>query len=169
MKKKEKTTTDKTLLETKIHPLIDALDFSRLKHKLMVSDDSEKWTFDQCETAEREYKRFLTLIKVNPGIEIVPTKQMDKFWHQHILDTSAYQRDCRQVFGYFLHHYPYFGINGKEDQENLSRTFVKTKELYKKTFGIEIDNQEASRCQDHACHVESSCACRVAGACKNHK
>src|SRR4051812_31397808 len=117
--------------ESGIHESIEKLDFVRIKQKLMVSDEGEKWTFELCELAEREYKRFLTLIKINPKLEIVPTKLMDKFWHQHILDTVAYRRDCLEVFGYFLHHFPYFGIYGKEDQENLAKTFEKTKSLYR--------------------------------------
>lgn len=162
-------TTVTTLKITGIHPSIDALDFSRIKHKLMVSEEGEKWTFEECEFSEREYKRFLTLIKHNPKEEIVPTKTMDRFWHQHILDTIAYHEDCLKVFGHFLHHFPYFGIYGKKDQENLSRTFKKTKSLYEKTFGEAIEGTEASRCKDHSCHVESDCACRSSGACKNHK
>ena len=153
--------------ETGIHPEIEKLDFARIKHKLMVRDDIEKMSFELCELAEREYKRFLTLIKVNPKMEIVPTKLMDKFWHQHILDTVAYQEDCLQVFGYFLHHFPYFGIYGKKDQVNLSKSFKKTKNLYFDFFGEHIDAPEPSRCEGHACHVESECACRVSGACKN--
>jgi hypothetical protein len=155
--------------ESGIHESVEKLDFARIKHKLMVSDEDEKWTFELCELAEREYKRFLTLIKIHPKLEIVPTKLMDKFWHQHILDTVAYRRDCLEVFGYFLHHFPYFGIYGKEDQENLAKTFEKTKSLYRICFGEEINAPEASRCEDHACHVESECACRVSGACKNRK
>lgn len=168
MKKNLAVTNFLLISETGIHPQIEQLDFARLKHKLMVSEDGEPWSFEECENAEREYKRFLTLIKLNPGLEIVPTKQMDKFWHQHILDTVAYQNDCMQIFGFFLHHFPYFGINGKEDQENLFKTFEKTKQLYLEAFGEGIEIPIASRCQDHACHVESSCKCRVEGACKNH-
>lgn len=154
---------------TGINSEVEKLDFSRIKHKLMVSEDNEKMSFELSELAEREYKRFLTLVKANPKIEIVPTKLMDKFWHQHILDTVAYQKDCMQVFGYFLHHFPYFGIYGKNDQENLSHSFQKTKDLYRNYFCEEIDAPEASRCEGHACHVESECACRVSGACRNRK
>lgn len=161
-----KSTTIKTK-ESKIHSSIENLDFTRIKHKLMTSKEDSHWTFEQCEEAEREYKRFLTLVKLNSNTEIVPTKLMDKFWHLHILDTVAYQKDCFEVFGYFLHHFPYFGIYGKKDQENLSNTFELTKKLYRFHFNEELDKPEASRCKDHACHVESECACRVAGACKN--
>ncbi len=155
------------VVESGIDPLIDQLNFERIKHKLMVSENEEQWKFEECEKAEREYKRFLTLIKLNPGLKIVPTRQMDKFWHQHILDTVAYEKDCKQVFGFFLHHFPYFGIYGQEDRDNLTSTFENTKALYTAAFGEEIDRPIASRCQDHACHVESECACRVSGACRN--
>ena len=155
------------LVDSGILHQIDQLDFQRIKHKLMVSENQEKWTFEQCEEAEREYKRFLTLIKLNPGVRIVPTKQMDKFWHQHILDTVAYERDCNEVFGFFLHHFPYFGIYGTEDKANLAKTFEITKQLYRETFAEEIEAPTVSRCEGHSCHVESECACRVSGACKN--
>ena len=154
------------LQETGIHPLVEQLDFTRLKHKLMNNDEGEPWSFEQCENGEREYKRFLTIIKLNPQKEIVPTKQMDKFWHSHILDTQAYQRDCMQVFGYFVHHFPYFGINGDEDRANLKREFEVSKTLYHNTFGEPME-AEASRCENHPCHVPSDCACRAAGTCKN--
>ncbi len=167
MKKNSRPNNNVTLIDSCILPQIGLLDFERIKHKLMVSESQEQWTFEQCEEAEREYKRFLTLIKLNPGVKIVPTKQMDKFWHQHILDTVAYEKDCNQVFGFFLHHFPYFGIYGKEDKANLVSTFENTRRIYQETFGEEVERPKASRCEGHACHAESECACRVAGACKN--
>jgi hypothetical protein len=160
-----RTTT--TLKSSGLIPVIDNLNFDRIKHKLMVSDDAEKWTIELCDLAEREYKRYLMLIKMNPKCEIVPTKLMDKFWHQHILDTVAYHKDCMAVFGYFVHHFPYFGIYGKKDQENLSLAFEKSQKMYQKHFGEKMENPQSSRCSGHACHVESECACRVSGACKN--
>ena len=156
-----------TLKLAGICPSIEKLDFARIKHKLMVSEDGEKGTFEQCELAEREYKRYLSMIKLRPKTSFVPTKLMDKFWHQHILDTAAYHKDCMSVFGFFLHHFPYFGIYGKDDAANLQKKFEKTQAFYLKCFGEEMKNPVASRCEDHACHVESECACRVSGACKN--
>lgn len=155
-------------IQNKIAPEIEILNFERLKYKLLKSEDDFSWTSELCDLGEREYKRFLTLIKENPGIEIVPTKLMDKFWHQHILDTIAYEKDCKSVFGFFLHHFPYFGIFGENDKINLNNTFEMTKKLYFDYFGVEMELPEASRCQDHACHVQSECACRVSGACKNN-
>jgi hypothetical protein len=155
--------------ETGILPEVEKLDFNRLKYKLMQNEDDRTWTFEKCELAEREYKRYLTLIKLFPGKEIVPTKLMDAFWHQHILDTVAYQNDCSVVFGHFIHHFPYFGINGPDDKMKLDASFEETRQMYQEVFQEEIITAEASRCQDHACHATSDCACRVSGECKNFK
>lgn len=66
---------------------------------------------------------------------MVPNKIMDIFWHYHILDTRAYHKDCEAVFGHYLHHFPYFGMRGEQDAQNLKNAFYKTKELYLETFG----------------------------------
>lgn len=143
------------------------LDFSRLKHKntgtLEAEMSAEEW-----EKAEVEYRRFLQLKMLYPGVSLVPSKQVDKLWHAHILDTHAYREDCESLFGYFLDHYPYFGIYGKEDYNNLINAFEQTVELYEKHFGPYPNPSpvNATRCGDHACHAPSECACRVPGACK---
>ncbi len=161
------TTAVATLDATGILPEILALDFERLKYKIQVREDGDKWTADMTELGELEYKRYLTLIKVHPHRSIVPSRIMDGFWHQHILDTKAYRDDCQKVFGYFVDHFPYFGIHGEEDKLELMEAFEETKTIYRERFGCALDRFEAARCEGHACHVESSCACRVEGACKN--
>ena len=152
-----------TWLETKV----SALDFSRLKFKNTQSAEN-RMTEDAWDFAEIEYRRFLQLKKLYPGISLVPSKQVDEIWHQHILDTRAYREDCEALFGHFLDHYPYFGIYGKDDYEKLQDAFKETVSLYEKHFG-QYPNPSplnATRCSDHACHAPSECACRVPGACK---
>lgn len=148
---------------------IQELDFERIKYKLSLKkkDDGQDWDREKIQLAELEYRRYLTLIKNNPTLSIVPSKLMDEFWHMHILDTKAYREDCFSVFGRFIDHFPYFGIYGDEDRNNLLNSFDNTKRLYKETFGLEPIDANASRCQDHPCHVPSECACRAAGTCKN--
>ena len=150
-----------------ILPEIENLDLSRIKWKLMDADEGQGWTVDLCDLAEIEYKKYLTLVKLFPKTDIVPNRIMDKFWHQHILDTQAYANDCESIFGFFIHHYPYFGMHGTEDKQNLINAFEATKKFYKITFMTEMEEAFASRCTDHACHKESSCACRTQEACKN--
>jgi hypothetical protein len=33
-----------------------------------------------------------------------PTAEVDRFWHQHIINTMNYGPDCERVAGQFLHH-----------------------------------------------------------------
>ncbi|RGP52587.1 glycine-rich domain-containing protein [Pseudomonas abyssi] len=158
-------------------PLLDAdglnleiskLDFARLKHKYTQSSEAEM-TAEQWDAAELEYRRFLTLKSLYPSVSLVPSKQIDSIWHAHILDTRAYREDCHQVFGRFIDHYPYFGIYGEEDYQNLKNAFAHTAALYVEHFGAYPGGgkeEQAMRCQDHACHVPTECACRVEGACK---
>ncbi|MDT0628050.1 hypothetical protein [Alteromonas sp. W364] len=151
---------------------IKQLNFDKLKWKLTKSIEAS-WSEELCNLAEIEYKKFLSLKLIYPKISFVPNKLVDKFWHEHILDTASYMNDCQSVFGFFLHHYPYFGIYGEEDQSNLQDAFEQSVKIYEKHFGkypehqlLTGDLKTAMRCQDHACHVASECACRVEGACK---
>lgn len=152
-----------------LEPAVAALDFTRLCHKYTASNEAEM-TEQEWALGEQEYRRFLSLKVCYPGVSMVPSKLVDKIWHAHILDTKAYREDCDTVFGKFIDHFPYFGIYGKEDYRNLQSAFKETQELYEKHFGAYPGSsplgEVASRCQDHACHVPSECACRSSGACK---
>ena len=110
------------------------LNLDCIKFKLMDSDEGEGWTRENAERVEKLYKRFLFL-SITTGHAIIPTKEIDAFWHQHILDTHKYAEDCEQIFGFFLHHFPYIGMRGEEDARLLERLFQGTQALYEVTFG----------------------------------
>lgn len=128
-----------------IDPKVAELDLEMIKMKLRETEEGEGWTFEQCDSAEVEYKRYLHLCLVF-GKGIVPNKIMDKFWHYHILDTRAYIKDCDSVFGHYLHHFPYFGMRGEQDKIDLDNSFLKTKELYLQTFNEPISRDEHTDC-----------------------
>lgn len=148
---------------------VSRLDFSRLKHKYTESAEAEM-SVVEWDLSEQEYRRFLTLKRFYPSVALVPSKVVDAIWHAHILDTRAYREDCQQVFGRFIDHYPYFGIYGQEDYQELKNAFAQTVTLYEKHFGAYPGGgheDQAMRCgDDHKCHSPTSCACRVEGACK---
>ncbi|GAA5189567.1 hypothetical protein [Ferrimonas gelatinilytica] len=150
-----------------LEPLVSTLDFARLKYKYTETSEA-MMTPLQWDAAQLEYQRFLTLKMLYPLAALVPSKQVDEIWHAHILDTRAYRDDCEKLFGRFVDHYPYFGIYGKDDQKALQDAFEHTVELYEREFGQYPQPQRdaAARCQDHACHVPTSCACRTPEACK---
>jgi hypothetical protein len=132
---------------------INQLDFTMIRRKLQDKEEGQGWTKSQCNEAENEYKRFLALKRTYPEKEIVPHKTVDQFWHQHILDTERYAQDCELIFGNFLHHYPYFGMNGEQDAQNLTDAFEETKNLYKYHFNEDYVGM-ARRCKAPKCRTQ---------------
>jgi len=146
-----------SLIRKGIHPSIAELDLSLIKMKLQDPEEGEGWTPEQCESAELEYKRYLHLCLMH-GRGVVPNKIMDKFWHYHILDTEAYHRDCEAIFGHYLHHFPYFGMRGEKDAQNLKKSFYKTMDWYQEAFGESMDREEHMKCW-HDCKSRCWHAC----------
>ena len=114
---------------------IAALDLNPIKVKLMHKQSGEGWSLEKANAMETEYRRFLYLMKAFPNDETVPQVDVDTFWHYHILDTMKYAQDCEQVFGYFLHHYPYIGLRGEDDVVVQQQAGDRMRELYESTFG----------------------------------
>jgi hypothetical protein len=111
---------------------IDALD---LRYIVDAMCDSQyplpRWTLSDAIHCSQLYKNFLYLFKKHLPIQLVPTKEVDEFWHNHILYTKNYHRDCMQIFGHYLHHEP---ANPNENSDDLINDFVITKQLYLAEF-----------------------------------
>ena len=123
---------------------IFALDFSALK--AMMADEAAGglgWPAERLDYTEMQYKRWLFLRRKYQSKELPPSEEIDKFWHYHILDTKAYHRDTQVIFGYYLHHFPYFGMRGPADKADLLHAWEETQELYEKEFGEPIYEYEA--------------------------
>ncbi len=114
---------------------IQALDLGPIKLKLLDPEEGHGWSREYADRMELAYKRFLILSITHPKETLAPSKDVDRFWHGHILDTLKYAEDCEKVFGYFLHHFPYFGMRGAEDAANLAEAAENTKRLYRQEFG----------------------------------
>lgn len=114
---------------------IEALDLEPIKVKLMHEESGEGWTLERANAIEFEYRRFLVLMKKFPQEQTAPLVDVDTFWHYHILDTMKYAADCDAVFGYFLHHFPYIGLRGEDDEAAHQRVGQRMQELYEATFG----------------------------------
>lgn len=129
---------------------IAAIDFTMVKMKLMDTEEGAGWTANYTDRVELEYRRYLALSRNYPDKAVVPSKVVDTFWHFHILDTQAYVDDCDKVFGYFLHHYPYFGMRGEQDAQALGSAYDETLALYEAHFGTAPEElwarEGASRC-----------------------
>jgi hypothetical protein len=131
--------------------LIDALDLEPIVFKLVHPEPGmTDLTVEQADLLVLKYRRFLKLCAMYPDKAIVPSKELDPAWHTHILDTEKYIEDCMNVFGFVLHHFPYLGSRGPEDEALLIEKFSETRDLYRQHFGEDlfdgsiVDNVDAS-------------------------
>src|SRR5712692_2359901 len=122
---------------------IQALDLEPIKFKLMDTEEGQGWSREYVDQMEIAYRRFLTLSVKYSEETIAPSKDVDKFWHGHILDTMKYAEDCQNVFGYFLHHFPYFGMRGEEDAANLRAASANMHAIYEREFGEVLPSSAA--------------------------
>lgn len=143
---------------------IFALDLDPIKFKLMDKKEGPGWTREKADRMELEYRRFLALSAKYPQEAIAPSTEVDKFWHGHILDTMKYAEDCQSVFGYFLHHFPYFGMRDAEDAARLTEAAAKTKRLYEQEFGAAATENSAycARVANPAAATDAAYGARVA-------
>ena len=88
---------------------INAIDFSAIIEKMV---HQQGWRKKDVWHICRVYRRFLFLKKkYGHQYKLPPSEEIDVFWHHHILDAEKYQKDCQAIFGTYLEHYPYLGID----------------------------------------------------------
>jgi hypothetical protein len=141
---------------------IDMLDLDCIKVKLMDSDEGEGWDRETVERLDREYRRFLFLTVTRPE-SIVPSKEVDAFWHAHILDTQKYAADCEHMFGFFVHHFPYFGMRGDEDAQNLKHAFASTQTIYEEVYGEPYPEAASADCENCGNCTSTCGVCSASG------
>lgn len=152
-------TRKKTVQE--IVELIHAMDLGPIKFKLMDAEEGCGWSREYADRMETEYKRFLVLSVKHPDELISPSKEVDKFWHGHILDTLKYAEDCDHVFGYFVHHFPYVGLRGEEDAAKRAAGALTMRRLYQQEFGGTLSG--ASETASY-CGIAAASYCGIANA-----
>src|SRR5206468_4035872 len=115
---------------------VTELNLDPIKTKLMHVASGEGWSLEKANAVEKEYRRFLCLMRLFPEEDTAPLVDVDTFWHYHILDTMKYAADCEKVFGYFLHHYPHIGLGDSEEEDLLRfESGDRMRQLYEATFG----------------------------------
>lgn len=111
---------------------ISNLDFSLLKIKLMFE---KNWSEEKASHVELKYKNFLYLhFKYQHQIKLIPTEDIDEFWHGHILDTKSYRKDTQEIFGKYLDHHPYGELDETGGVDHVVKSFHATMELYRQEF-----------------------------------
>ena len=93
------------------------------------------WEIGFARRVLHEYRRFLLLAAV-AGHPISPSDEVDQAWHLHLVYTRSYwQRLCRDVLGFPLHHEPSRG--GVEEGAKFKAWYRQTLESYRRVFGEE--------------------------------
>lgn len=146
---------------TALWNVIGDIDLSRVKAKLIHPKYGKGWLPEKADQVETRYRGFLFLT-VTRAEPIVSTSDIDEMWHTHILDTRAYAADCNRVFGYFLHHFPYFGLNGADDAMALEEAFRRTVALYQSVFDEPYGDLDATG-------AECSAGCSSCRSCRSFK
>lgn len=130
---------------------IDVLDLEPIAYKLIHPEPGEVGlSLAEADQAVALYRCFLKLCLLHPGARIVPTRQLDRVWHAHVLDTAKYRADCDHLFGHFVDHFPYAGLQGEDDRRAWRDDFARTRRLFAEHFGAELGAQPApSACGNH--------------------
>lgn len=127
---------DETCIGDQSYAYLSNLSLDNIRNKLVTRIG---WTPADAEKIVELYRNYLFLKKkYGKTHKLPPSEEMDDVWHHHILDTENYKRDCEIIFGEYLHHYPYFGIDDKSNMDDLNGAFEETQALHKKEFGKEI-------------------------------
>lgn len=122
--------------------VIKLLDLSNVKERFKKKKSGFWKKKINAESLENEYRQFLYLAAINPNEVVVPwTQELDDFWHEHILDTAKYIKDCEAIFGKVFHHNPNLPKGSKEQVT----AFDKTKKLYKEAFTPKAKAKAGSR------------------------
>jgi hypothetical protein len=124
--------------EQEVLSAIQALDLETVKIRLMDPDVGEGWTTAYADSVEVAYKTYLAMLVKHQdrAEEILPSKDVDEFWHTHILQTIKYADDCQAVFGAFLHHNPHIGKLTQADLDKRAGHADVTRQIYQREFGI---------------------------------
>ncbi len=116
---------------------------SRVRHlnlkpvieQLVERKKQHGWSRTQVLDISELYRMFLILCAKYPKRRLVPTYEVDAFWHQHILNTKLYAKHSQLIFGKFLHHYPHDARPAKGKRHvDIDRHMAATLALVKKEF-----------------------------------
>lgn len=152
--------TEELVIEERISR-VDELDLEPIVYKLMHPEpDAAALAMADADRDVELYRCFWKLCVLYPATTIVPTLQIDRVWHAHILDTVQYRVDCERVFGGPLHHFPYAGLRGADDRQAWRADFARTCALFAEHFGVDVGTVPAgSACSNHGDGTDCCVGC----------
>lgn len=117
-------------LDSRLWERISGMDFSEVEAQLVTG---QAWTAERAANTLKRYRRFLYLKITMPDDHASPTRAIDDFWHQHIINTRRYGSDCYQLAGRFLHH-TFLDMTDAEEVQRAHSIRLHTQVLYEDLF-----------------------------------
>lgn len=78
-------------------------------------------------------KRYYVVALLDPANRHAVSRQVDPFWHAHVLFTRPYSDFCQHLYGHYIHHTPL----DPDDQKmvaHVTKLYNYTLEIYQKIF-----------------------------------
>ena len=109
------------------------------------------WNLSYAKNVFDEYERFMVLRYIGEkiGEKISPSDDIDKFWHQHILNTKNYMTYCNTKFERCIHHDPEDAHDKNARQIRLNNTIKE----YALKFGPFINKNVWIKKQDNVINM----------------
>jgi len=104
-----------------------------LRASFRSDDFPQDWSDEQRVASLTRYLKWLRLKRTYPMARLAPTRDIDLFWHLHMLAPVAYYKDCMSLFGKVLDHDGGFG-KGKNELPELERIFKLTAALWEQEY-----------------------------------
>ena len=115
---------------------IVAHDFSKV---IKSYKKEHKANDEEAEFVLTQLQRWLTLCIVYPEKQYIIGSKVDAMWHNFILFTKDYERFCKDVAGFFIHHLPDVEAEGQGDIEIVigekNKRLETLEKDYEKHFG----------------------------------
>jgi hypothetical protein len=117
---------------------IDGLEFAQLITRFLTQSPDHGglgWDAKEAKVAALRYKKWLYLKRKFYDELVPPPWDVHFFWQGHLKDSLAYLRDTSAIFGQYLHHFPFFGLQNAADRKRRREAFTNNtvcrwKELY---------------------------------------
>jgi hypothetical protein len=99
-----------------------------------------KWDEEKAANIEAQYRQFFAMIALDEDLA-PPNADVDDLWHEHILNTRRYARDCEKVHGKFIHHSSMDGVEESARTALVARTVA----LFQKE-GLAVCTEPLANC-----------------------
>ncbi|MBC7472111.1 MAG: hypothetical protein H7196_02510 [candidate division SR1 bacterium] len=101
----------------------------------MVKGKHYLWSIEKAVHIAELFKCFLYLVHKYPTAAIVPTFEVDDFWHEYLGDNAKYNLETTDLFGSILIHFGYYGMRGEADSKLRDKSYEITLSLFEEQFG----------------------------------